>query len=182
MSISEPVNKSQSEADVQTSSRSLSVGQLGLLVTAIFFLDQLSKYLSNAWLQYGEAITVIPGFDLLLVYNSGAAFSFLSNADGWQRWILSGVSLVVSICIMIYIPRVPLRHKLLRLSLAVILGGALGNLYDRIVLGYVVDFISLYFGQWRFATFNVADAAISVGAALLVLDTFLARPEDKRNG
>jgi len=143
------------------------------LVAGIVLLDQLSKYLSDTLLPYGQPQTVVPGFDLLLVYNRGAAFSFLDDAGGWQRWILAGVSLVVSVVISIWLWRLPPRQKLLGLALALVLGGALGNLYDRVVLGYVIDFISLYYGEWRFATFNLADAAISCGAALLALDIFV---------
>jgi signal peptidase II len=154
-------------------------GLLGILVIGIFFVDQLTKYLGNGWLEYGQTRAVFPGFDLLLVYNKGAAFSFLDDAAGWQRWILSGISAVVSLGILLYIRRVPSYQRLLRISLAFILGGALGNFYDRIALGYVVDFISVYYESWRFATFNVADAAISIGAALMVLDIFLAPAEDK---
>lgn len=143
------------------------------LVAGIVLLDQLSKYLSDTLLPYGQPQAVVPGFDLLLVYNRGAAFSFLDDAGGWQRWILAGVSLVVSVVISIWLWRLPPRQKLLGLALALVLGGALGNLYDRVVLGYVIDFISLYYGEWRFATFNLADAAISCGAALLALDIFV---------
>lgn len=144
-----------------------------VLVAGIVVLDQLSKFLCNSLLVYGQPQPVFPGFDLLLAYNRGAAFSFLDDAGGWQRWILAGVSLVVSVGIAVWLWRLPPRQKLLGLALAMVLGGALGNLYDRIVLGHVIDFVSLYYGQWRFATFNVADAAISCGAALLALDIFV---------
>lgn len=144
-----------------------------VLVAGIVVLDQLSKFLCNSLLVYGQPQPVFPGFDLLLAYNRGAAFSFLDDAGGWQRWTLAGVSLVVSVGIAVWLWRLPPRQKLLGLALAMVLGGALGNLYDRIVLGHVIDFVSLYYGQWRFATFNVADAAISCGAALLVLDIFV---------
>jgi signal peptidase II len=154
-------------------------GLLGIMVIGIFFVDQLTKYLGNGWLEYGQTRTVFPGFDLLLVYNRGAAFSFLNDAAGWQRWILSGISAVVSIGIVLYIRRVPAHQRLLRVALAFILGGALGNFFDRIALGYVVDFISIYYESWRFATFNVADAAISIGAALMVLDIFVSPADEK---
>lgn len=143
-----------------------------LLSAAIVMLDQLSKLLAVAGLDYGVLRPVFAGFDLLLVHNTGAAFSFLSSAGGWQRWILTGISAAVSAGILLWLWRLPRQNLLLRLALACILGGALGNLYDRWVLGYVVDFISLYAGEWRFATFNIADAAISIGAALMALDIF----------
>lgn len=143
------------------------------LVVGIVVLDQLTKYLCNTLLGYNQPVQVFPGFDLLLVYNTGAAFSFLGNMGGWQRWLLAGISLVVSIAITLWLRRLPRQQVLLGLALTLVLGGALGNLYDRLVLGYVIDFISVYLQDWRFATFNVADAAISVGAVLLALDVFI---------
>jgi signal peptidase II len=153
--------------------KSLSGRLLAALVVGVVVLDQLTKYLSNTQLTYNQPLTVVPGFDLLLVYNTGAAFSFLSDMGGWQRWILAGISLLVSLGIGVWLWRLPRQQVLLSLALALVLGGALGNLYDRIVLGHVIDFISVYFRDWRFATFNVADAAISIGAALLALDVFV---------
>ncbi len=142
------------------------------LVALLVLLDQLSKHLSVYYLTEGQPFTVFPGFDLLLAYNSGAAFSFLSDAGGWQRWFLSAVSLLVSAFIVVWLWRLPKSQTLLVLALSFILGGALGNLYDRVVLGQVVDFISLYYGTYRFATFNIADAAISIGALLMIIDVF----------
>src|SRR5690606_13267039 len=136
----------------------------------IVIVDQISKNMSVNALDYGQPVTVFQGFDLLLVHNTGAAFSFLSSAGGWQRWVLTAISAVVSIGIVIWMWRMPRHHTLLALALACILGGAIGNLYDRWALGYVIDFISVYYGNWRFATFNIADAAISIGAMLMVLD------------
>jgi signal peptidase II len=150
-----------------------------LLSAVLALIDQLSKLFANTRLPYGEPQTVLPSFDLLLVYNRGAAFSFLNDAGGWQRWILSGISLGVSLFLALWLTRLPARQRLLRWAVAIILGGALGNLYDRITYGYVVDFISLYWRDWRFATFNIADAAISIGAALLVLDVLLSRDRSK---
>lgn len=163
------------------SRRSASLPLFGLLVVLIIGLDQITKYLCSTYLGYAEIWPVFPGFDLLLVHNSGAAFSFLDQASGWQRWILSAISLGVSIGIATWLYRVPRQQVLLAVALSMILAGALGNLYDRVMLGYVVDFISVYAGSWRFATFNVADAAISTGAALLALDVVLGREKnDKR--
>lgn len=145
------------------------------LAAVIVLLDQLSKYLSEYHLNYNQPLRVFEGFDLLLVYNTGAAFSFLSQAGGWQRWILAGVSFAVSLLLVGWLLRLRPREKLLGLSLALILGGAVGNLIDRVLLGHVIDFISVYAGDWRFATFNLADAAISVGAVLMALDLLLNR-------
>ncbi len=140
------------------------------LAFVVMVLDQVSKALCDAVLQYGVPETVFPGFDLLLVYNSGAAFSFLSEAGGWQRWVLSGVSTGISLVLVFWLIKLPRQEVLLGLALSLILGGAVGNLLDRMLLGYVVDFISLYYGDYRFATFNLADAAISLGAGLMALD------------
>jgi signal peptidase II len=147
-----------------------------LLVAGIVLVDQFTKALSVSALDYAVPYTVFPGFDLLLVHNTGAAFSFLDDAAGWQRWILAGISVGISLLLAIWLWRLPRRQVLLGLALACILGGALGNLYDRVVLGYVIDFISVYYGNWRFATFNVADAAISIGAALMALDILRGTP------
>lgn len=143
------------------------------IVCGIIALDQLTKYLCNTMLAYNQPLQVFPGFDLLLVYNTGAAFSFLSEVGGWQRWILAGISLFVSVGISLWLWRLPRQQVMLGMALTLVLGGALGNLYDRVVLGHVIDFISVYFRDWRFATFNIADSAISIGAALLALDVFV---------
>jgi signal peptidase II len=146
---------------------------LFVLVAVLVVLDQYSKYLCTLYLEMGLPVAVFPGLDLLLAQNKGAAFSFLDDAGGWQRGLFAGISVVVSMVLTLWLWRLPRQQQLLGFALACILGGALGNLIDRVMLGYVVDFISVYYAQWRFATFNVADAAISCGAALLVLDVVL---------
>ena len=143
---------------------------LFLLAGAVLLLDQLTKALASSQLEYGVPHTVFTGFDLLLAHNYGASFSFLADAGGWQRWGLSAIALGASIFIIAWLLRLPRRQMLLGAALACILGGAVGNGYDRITLGYVVDFISVYYGEWRFATFNVADVALNVGALLIVID------------
>jgi len=145
------------------------------IVVILVLLDRVSKVLCDTLLPYAQAQPVFPGFDLLLVYNRGAAFSFLDDAGGWQRWLLAAISTVVSVIIGVWLWRLPRQQVLLGIALSLVLAGALGNLYDRIVQGYVIDFISFYYRDWRFATFNVADAAISVGAALLALDVFVGK-------
>ncbi len=146
-----------------------------LVASAIVMFDQATK-LSASMLDYAVPHRVFPGFDLLLVHNTGAAFSFLGDAGGWQRWLLTGIAVSASVFILAWLWRLPARQRLLGVALACILGGALGNLYDRVMLGYVVDFISLYYGEWRFATFNVADVSLNVGAALMVLDILKGKP------
>jgi signal peptidase II len=118
-------------------------------------------------------------FKFTLLHNEGAAFSFLSDAGGWQRYLLVGVSTVVSIFIAGWLYRIYKAEKLLALSLAFILGGAIGNLVDRAVQGYVVDFIVVYYDSYYFPAFNIADSAITIGAGLLILDMFYKPGGDK---
>ena len=147
------------------------------LVTVLLLIvaDQWSKYAITSHFSYGESMPVISGFfNLVLVYNSGAAFSFLSGESGWQRWFFIGITVGAVVLIMWMIQR----HRNDRLfcwGLTLILGGAVGNLIDRIHLGHVIDFLDFVFGGWHFWAFNVADSAISVGAALLILDSFRPR-------
>jgi signal peptidase II len=143
------------------------------IVIGIVVLDQLTKLQVVNTLELGERVTVFTGLDFFRAHNYGAAFSFLNDAGGWQRWLLTGISLVASSVLATWLWRLPKTQRLLAVALAVLLAGAVGNLVDRLLFGYVVDFISVYYADWRFATFNIADAAISVGAALLVLDIFL---------
>jgi signal peptidase II len=135
-------------------------------------MDQLTKYFCNTYLNYGQPVTVFPGFDLLLAYNSGAAFSFLNDAGGWQRWLLTAFSSAISILLIFWIARLPKQEKISAIALCLILGGAVGNLYDRMFNGYVVDFISVYYQNYRFATFNIADSSVFIGACLMILDIF----------
>lgn len=143
---------------------------LSALVVA---LDQYTKSLAVSYLSPYDSVSVLPGFDLTLVHNTGAAFSFLRDAGGWQRWFLIGLSGTVVTGILIWLARLPRRRRLLPCALALVLGGAAGNLCDRALLGYVIDFIDVYYRHWHWPAFNVADSAISVGAVLLVVDTLL---------
>jgi signal peptidase II len=137
----------------------------------VIVLDQYTKLLAESDLDYGRPVEVLSWFNLTLQYNTGAAFSFLSDAGGWQRYFFSAVALAISVALMIWLYTMPRAEKLLAAALALILGGALGNLWDRLVLGHVVDFISVHYGGWYFPAFNLADAAISVGAALMIFDS-----------
>lgn len=145
-----------------------------VLAVLVLLLDQLSKQLAEALLLYAQPVPVWFWFDLTLHYNSGAAFSFLSNAGGWQRWLFTGLALVISAVLAGWLWRLPRAQRLLGIALALVLGGALGNLLDRVLYGHVIDFISVHWGESYFPTFNIADSAISVGAALLVLDSLFA--------
>ena len=146
----------------------------GLALT-IVMLDQWSKGLASAHLDYGRPVPVLPVLNMTLHHNTGAAFSFLSQSGGWQRWFFATVAIAVSAVLCVWLTRLRRDEWLLALSLSFILGGALGNLWDRLTLGYVVDFVSVHYDNAYFPTFNVADAAISVGAALMILDTLRSR-------
>lgn len=135
----------------------------------IILIDQLSKYFANHYLPYGKQVQVFPHFNLWLTYNMGAAFGFLRTAGGWQVFLLAGISIVVAIVIFVFFGKAKRSDWMMGASLSLILGGACGNLIDRIRFQYVIDFFDFHVGNWHFATFNVADSAISIGAALLVI-------------
>lgn len=140
------------------------------LAAAIVVIDQLSKFAILRSLSFGERIAVVPGlFDLTLVYNRGAAFSFLAGASGWQRWFFTGLGIAAAIFIVWLLARHG-SQRLFAFALALILGGAIGNVIDRIAHGQVVDFLLVYWQRFHWPAFNVADSAITVGAALLIVD------------
>lgn len=154
----------------------------GLAVLAIV-VDQLTKYLADTSLQYAQPNEVLPVLNITLHYNPGAAFSFLSDAGGWQRWFFSAIATGVSVYLAIWLYRLPRKQSLLALGLALVLGGAVGNLIDRVIYGHVIDFISVHWQDSYFPTFNIADAAISVGAFFLVLDMLIhPQPKNERQG
>ena len=142
------------------------------LALVVIALDQLTKLVATLKLAYGEPLVVWPIFNFMLAHNQGAAFSFLHDAGGWQRWFFAGLAGAVSIVLMVWIARVR-TQKLLAVALALVLGGALGNLIDRVRFGYVVDFLSFHWNQYYFPAFNLADTAITIGAGLLLLDMFM---------
>lgn len=155
-----------------------SLGWYGLAALVVL-LDQYSKALAESGLDYGQPVEVFSWFNLTLQYNTGAAFSFLSEAGGWQRYFFSVVALVISAVLVAWLYVMPRQQKLLALALGLILGGALGNVWDRLVLGHVVDFISVHYGGHYFPAFNVADSAISVGAAFMIFDSLFGRENDR---
>jgi signal peptidase II len=116
---------------------------------------------------------VLPVLEITRVYNLGAAFSFLGNASGWQRWLFAILAGVVSVALLLWLRRIDRRARLLASGVALVLGGAVGNLIDRLHLGHVVDFVNAHWGPHYFPTFNVADSAITIGAGLLLLDAWL---------
>ena len=147
-----------------------------VLAAVVIVADQMTKSLVVASLSRGEAIPITGFMSLVLAYNAGAAFSFLAGAPGWQRWFFATIAVLAS-AFLVYLLRRG-GGRVLCAGLALILGGALGNLWDRIAIGKVVDFLLLHYGGWSWPAFNVADSAITVGAALLIIDSFRQRRED----
>ena len=139
------------------------------LSAVVIALDLYTKHLVQAAFAYGEHLSVTSFFDLVLFYNEGAAFSFLAGAGGWQRLLFSAFAIIAS-AVSIHLLRKHPGQKLFCFALALILGGALGNLYDRLTLGHVVDFLYFHYQAWYWPAFNVADSAISVGVVLLLWD------------
>ena len=142
------------------------------LSALVVVLDQLSKAWITSHFAFGESFTVLSVFNLVLAHNAGAAFSFLNDAGGMQRWLFSIIAVVASVWI-IWLLRKHRAQLLFSMALSMILGGALGNLIDRLAYGYVVDFLSFHWGEHYFPAFNLADSAITCGAFLLILDSFM---------
>ena len=144
------------------------------LAVLVMALDQWTKRLITEHLVEFQQIVVLPVLDIMRLHNEGAAFSFLSQAEGWQRWVFIGLGVVVSVGILAWLRRLPARgQNLLAAGLSLILGGALGNVIDRVLLGHVIDFIRVHYEQYYFPAFNVADSAITIGAILVILDNLL---------
>jgi signal peptidase II len=145
-----------------------------ILSVLVVVIDQISKSYIAAHFGEFEFIRVMPVLDITLMHNVGAAFSFLASASGWQRWVFIGLAVTVSIGIIVWLARLPRStNKLLACGLALVLGGAVGNVIDRIRLGFVIDFIHFHWDRAYFPAFNVADSAITVGAAFLLLDALM---------
>lgn len=142
---------------------------------AVIVVDQLTKLAALKYLVRHAEVALLPFLNLTLVFNAGAAFGFLGSAGGWQKWFFVAVALVATVVILAMLRRLGKNDGQLAVALTLILGGALGNLVDRLMYGYVVDFVDFYVGTWHWPAFNVADSAITVGAGLLILDTFGVR-------
>jgi signal peptidase II len=150
------------------------------LTITVIVLDQVTKLLIVQHFEFGERLNILPVFDLILVYNTGAAFSFLAQESGWQRWFFAALALVVGAIILVWLKRLKARSQwMLSCALSLILAGAIGNVIDRIRLGHVIDFILVYWNDAMFPAFNVADSAITVGAAMLLLDALLETRRSK---
>jgi len=145
------------------------------LAALVIAVDQLTKHLIVAWFRPGEEWGLTPFASLILAFNRGAAFSFLAGETGWQRWLFAAIAIAACAVMAWLLARGG--RPLFCAGLALIIGGALGNLYDRLTLGHVVDFVLLHWRGWYYPAFNVADSAITIGAAALILDSF-RRPRD----
>lgn len=135
-------------------------------------LDQASKLAVDGNMALFDSIPLLPSFNLTYVHNTGAAFSFLAQAGGWQRWLFAGLALIVSGIITTWLLRLEKHETLMATALSLILGGAIGNLIDRVAYGYVIDFLDVYYQQWHWPAFNIADSAICIGVALMLLESF----------
>ena len=142
------------------------------LAAVVLLADQFTKILILGYYQLGDSTVVTVFFNVVRVHNTGAAFSFLSNASGWQRWLFVGIG-AVAMVLIVWMLRSNPTQRLFSAALALILGGAMGNVLDRLLYGYVVDFIDVHWAGWHFPAFNVADSAITLGAAALILDELL---------
>ena len=162
--------------DARTAGR---VGRLSWLwlTLLVLVIDQASKVYFDSALQMYQQVVIIPDyFSWTLAYNTGAAFSFLADSAGWQRWLFALIAVVVSAVLVVWLKRLGRDDTWLAIALALILGGALGNLYDRIAYGHVIDFILVHWqNRWYFPAFNFADSAICVGAVMLALDMFKSK-------
>ena len=141
-----------------------------LIVVGVFAADMVTKQIAEAMLDYGQGIAILPVLDFTLLYNKGAAFSFLASESGWQRWFFTGISTLVSIMLIAWLRKLESNQLWLGIALSLVLGGALGNLFDRIAFGHVIDFIAVHWGDAYFPAFNIADSAITVGAVMLGID------------
>lgn len=148
------------------------------LAVLVIALDLGTKAIASAALTYGVPVPVMPLFNFTLLHNTGAAFSFLADAAGWQRWFFVILALVVSVVLVGWLRGLERHETWTAIAICLILGGALGNVYDRVVHGYVVDFLHFYWQDYHFPAFNLADTAITIGAGMLILDMFRKPSED----
>ncbi len=146
------------------------------LSALVVVLDQVTKLWAEVALVGPRPLNILPHLDFRLAYNQGAAFSFLSDAGGWQRWLFSGLAVVISLVMVSWLRRLPREHKLLAAGFALVIGGAVGNLMDRLFYGHVVDFIDVYWdASLHWPAFNLADSAITLGMGLILLESFRGR-------
>jgi len=148
------------------------------LTLLCLILDQVTKHLVVGSMELYESIQVLSFFSITYVHNLGAAFSFLADQSGWQRWFFTAIAAIASIVFIVWLAKTPKDHKLLSIAFALLLSGALGNLIDRVLFGYVIDFLDFYIGKNHWPAFNVADSAIFIGAALMIFDSFKNNKKD----
>ncbi|MCD1598875.1 MULTISPECIES: signal peptidase II [Rheinheimera] len=146
--------------------------RLWWLIALVLLVDQLTKQVVIANMQLFDSIELLPVFNLTYVRNYGAAFSFLSDAGGWQRWFFTLIAVAISVVLAVWLARNSKAQLKLNMALALVLAGAVGNLIDRSIYGYVIDFLHVYYQNWHYPAFNIADSAICIGAALLIWDSF----------
>jgi len=147
----------------------------------VVVLDQASKWFMSSWLSLYETVAVMPYFNLTMAHNTGAAFSFLAQASGWQRWFFVVLTAVITTALVVWLKRLHSSAKLEAIAISMVLGGAIGNVADRLYHGYVIDFLDVYYGTYHWPAFNIADSAIVVGAVLLILDSFISKPSNKQD-
>lgn len=154
------------------------------LTVVVVVLDQWTKHAVIDSMNLYQSIQVLPFFNITYVHNYGAAFSFLHDAGGWQRWFFTAIAVAVSVLILWWLKKTPAGQRLVPVAFSLILGGAIGNVYDRLVHGYVIDFLDFYVGGWHWPAFNIADSAIFIGAGLLILDMIVNKeqPADRHSG
>ena len=155
-------------------------GLIWLWLTVVFLiLDQVTKQWVAQTFDYRETLAVMPYFNLTYVHNPGAAFSFLADQPGWQRWFFTAIATIACIVFVVWLSKTPKENKILSVGFALMLSGALGNLIDRVLFGYVIDFLDFYVGNAHWPAFNVADSVILIGAALMIIDSFKAERAKK---
>ncbi|MCG7927862.1 MAG: signal peptidase II [Candidatus Thiodiazotropha taylori] len=148
----------------------------------VILLDQLTKQMADRMLTLYEPVYVLPIFDLTLLYNKGAAFSFLSDQGGWQRWFFTVLAIVVTSVLTVWLWRLKQQEKWVAVSLSLIIGGAIGNVIDRILFGHVIDFLHFHYQQHYWPAFNIADSAITLGVGIMLYDALvLAKRRDEES-
>ena len=149
-----------------------------LLSLVMIALDQLTKWWASSDLQLYQSVQVFPFLNWTLMHNTGAAFSFLADAGGWQRWFFISLTFAVTLVLLVWLSRTPKKQWLLCFGLSLVIGGAIGNVIDRIFFGYVIDFIDVFYQQWHWPAFNIADSAIMLGVGFLLIDSFTAEKDE----
>jgi signal peptidase II len=145
------------------------------LSVVVILIDQVTKHMVDSTMRLYQTIELAPYFQLTYMRNQGAAFSFLSTAGGWQRWFFIALATLSSIVIGYWLKKLNRSQSFEAFAWAMVLGGALGNLIDRIIYGYVIDFLDVYYGDWHWPAFNVADSAITLGVTMLLIDSFRSK-------